>query len=92
MGHGFDPWFRKIPHASGQQCPCITPTEPVSPRAQVCEGFQNPICAGACYERDPCVGYSGGEVAGGGGRPSMGEELDFGREACLLHCDGKRRK
>ena len=89
MGLGFDPWFRKIPHVSGQQCPCITPTEPVSPRAKVCEGFQNPMCAVECCERDPCVGYSGGEVGAG---PSMGEELDFGREACLLHCDGKRRK
>ena len=52
------------------------------------EKEKNPMCAVAIYERDPYVGYS----RGGGGCPSMGEELDFGREACLLHFDGKRRK
>ena len=25
-GHGFDPWSRKIPHASGQLGPCVTMT------------------------------------------------------------------
>ena len=28
-GHGFDPWPRKIPHASEQPRPCATTTEPV---------------------------------------------------------------
>ena len=27
-GHRFDPWSRKIPHATGQLSPCPTPTEP----------------------------------------------------------------
>ena len=27
-GHGFDPWFWKIPHAVGQLSPCLTTTEP----------------------------------------------------------------
>jgi len=29
-GHGFDPWSGKIPHASGQLCPCAVATEPLS--------------------------------------------------------------
>ena len=28
-GHGFDPWFGKIPHAMEQLSPCATTTEPV---------------------------------------------------------------
>ena len=28
-GHGFDPWFRRIPHAAGQVGPCVTAIEPV---------------------------------------------------------------
>ena len=27
-GHGFNPWFRKISHASGQRSPCATTPEP----------------------------------------------------------------
>ena len=32
-GHGFDPWSRKIPHASGQLSSCATTTEDWGPRA-----------------------------------------------------------
>ena len=31
-GHKFDPWSRRIPHASGQLNPCATTTEPMHPR------------------------------------------------------------
>ena len=27
-GHGFEPWSRKIPHATEQLSPCATTTEP----------------------------------------------------------------
>ena len=32
-GHGFDPWSRKIPHASGQLSSCVTITEDSGPVA-----------------------------------------------------------
>ena len=28
-GHGLNPWFRKIPHATEQLSPCATTTEPL---------------------------------------------------------------
>ena len=33
MGHRFDPWSRRIPHAAEQQTLCAATIEPVYPRA-----------------------------------------------------------
>ena len=33
MGHGFEPWSRKIPHATEQLSACATTTEAHVPRA-----------------------------------------------------------
>ena len=35
MGHGFDPWSRKISQAAGQLSPCTTTIEPVLQKLQV---------------------------------------------------------
>lgn len=70
MGHGWS-LVGKIPHASGQQCPCIPTTEATSPGAQVCEGSRIPCVLWLLWERPSYVSYLGGEV--GRGCPSMGE-------------------
>ena len=53
QGHGFDPWFKKIPHAGGQPGPCLTATEPALQSACAVtakpEHYQllKPVCSGA---------------------------------------------
>ena len=40
--HGFDPWYKKIPHAKKQLSPCTTTTEAREPRAHTVQQEKPP--------------------------------------------------